>query len=166
MICFSPTRRSSNITLQHEDLSSHLNMLRYFFMRRNCIKVALANQPRWPFYRTSSPGVLLQTVSRFQSLFTERLTLPSQVQKVPLCSALFVGITWSIFDTDSSGLIMPSISHPRETLAMSLHARVSLVQATAQTPRLTSQLRLDAWPGRRSDYPSSSAQRPCAMKEY
>jgi hypothetical protein len=49
-----------------------------------------------------------------------RLTFPSHVQNVPLCSMLFVGMTRSMPSTLSRGVMIPSTSHSVEMAAMSL----------------------------------------------
>ena len=50
----------------------------------------------------------------------DRRTFPSHVQNVPLWSGVFETRTWSMAETDSSGVIIPSTSQSSSTFAISL----------------------------------------------
>ena len=71
---------------------------------------------------TASPWILLKSVSGVSHpvYLSYELTFPSQVKNLPVSLKPFVLITLSIDETDSSVLMMPSTSHPTDTLAISL----------------------------------------------
>ena len=50
----------------------------------------------------------------------QKLTFPSHVQNVPVSNMVFCSTTRSIPATDSSALMIPSTSHPRDIFAMFL----------------------------------------------
>lgn len=68
------------------------------------------------------PWILLKSVSKVSHpmRFYCELTFPSQVKNFPVSLKPFVLMTLSIDETDSSVLMMPSTSHPTDTLAISL----------------------------------------------
>lgn len=67
------------------------------------------------------PGILLFVQLRDGlSRRFDRRTFPSQVQNVPLWSGVFEARTWSMAETDSAGVIIPSTSQSSSTFAISL----------------------------------------------